>query len=410
MGLGSVQIRGAGRGADRAGGDAASTKIPIRIARMKRLLAIGHTDLRLFLKHKSAYVWFFFMPLAFAYIMGFSKQGPGDPYNHNAQVLIENEDTNYLGRIFFDELSSQHLWLLDPTNREAAARVIRIPADFTSRVLSKEQSRVQYLKRDTSDEIDTALIEARLVRALIAMNGHLLEAATATNEPGTISEGKLREIMAGPNMVSLNARFAGRKPVPSGFNFSLPGNLVMFLVMNLLIFGGATVAAERRNGVIKRLMACPVTRLEIVLGKIYGLMLLGLVQILFLLAAGKFLFHVNLGANLPAVTLTLVLLAWVAGSLGVLVGSLVAAPDRVNGICVLASLLMAALGGCWWPLEIGPPSLKTVSLCVPTGWALRALHQLISFGSDFSAVLIPLAVLLAFGVAANVLAARFFKN
>ena len=377
---------------------------------MKRLLAIGHTDLRLFLKHKSAYVWFFVIPLAFVYIMGFANRGPGDPYNRTPPVLIENEDTNFLGRIFLDELSSQNMWLLSPTNRESAARVIRIPADFTSKVLSREETRVRFLKRDASAQADAALIELRLARALIAMNGHLLEAATATNAPGTITESKLREVMAGRNLVSLNARFAGRKPVPSGFNFSLPGNLVMFLMMNLLIFGGAIMSAERRNGVIKRLMACPVTRWEIVLGKIYGLILLGLVQILFLLAAGKFLFHVNLGANLPAVTLTLILLAWVAGSLGVLVGSLVAAPDRVNGICVLGSLLMAALGGCWWPLEIGPPALKTLALCLPTGWALQALHQLISFGSDFSAVLAPLAVLLAFGAAANVLAARFFRN
>ena len=99
----------------------------------------------------------------------------------------------------------------------------------------------------------------------------------------------------------------------------------MYLMMNLLIFGGATMAAERRNGVIKRLMVHPVTRLELVMGKIYGLMLLGVVQILFFLAVGKFLFHVNLGANLPAVTLTLLVFAWVAGSLGVLVGSLTAA-------------------------------------------------------------------------------------
>ena len=41
------------------------------------------------------------------------------------------------------------------------------------------------------------------------------------------------------------------------------------------------------------------------MGKIYGLMLLGVVQIVFFLAVGKFLFHVNLGANLPAVALTL---------------------------------------------------------------------------------------------------------
>ena len=37
---------------------------------MKRLLAIGHTDLRLFLKHKSAYIWFFVMPLAFSFNHG----------------------------------------------------------------------------------------------------------------------------------------------------------------------------------------------------------------------------------------------------------------------------------------------------------------------------------------------------
>jgi ABC-type multidrug transport system permease subunit len=60
--------------------------------------------------------------------------------------------------------------------------------------------------------------------------------------------------------------------------------------------------------------------------------------------------------------------------------------------------------------ETPPPALKTLALCVPTGWALKALHQLISFGSDFSAVLAPLAVLLAFGAAANILAARLFKN
>ena len=376
---------------------------------MKRILDIGHTDLRLFFKNRSAYVWLFIVPLAFVYFIGSANRGAGDPYNRTPPVLIENADTNFLGRIFLDELASQKMWLLDPTNRETAARVIRVPANFTDRILRQEQSRVQFLRRDSSGEADAALIEVRLVRALIAMNGHILEVATQTNGSGTLTEEKLRAVMAAPDPVSLTASFAGRKPVPSGFSFSLPGILVMYLMMNLLIFGGATVSAERRNGVIKRLMVHPVTHFEIVTGKIYGLMLLGLMQILFFLAVGKFLLHVNLGANLPAVTLTLLLFAWVAGSLGVLVGSLIAAPDRVNGICVLASLLLAALGGCWWPLEIGPPVLKTIALCTPTGWALAALHQLISFGSGFGAVLPPLAVLLGFGVAANALAARFFR-
>jgi len=177
-----------------------------------------------------------------------------------------------------------------------------------------------------------------------------------------------------------------------------------------MIFGGASVAAERRNGVIRRLMVHPVRKLEMVMGKIYGLVLLGAVQIIFFLGIGKFVLGVNLGANLPAVTLTLFVLGWVASSFGVLVGSLSVAEDRVTGICVLSGLLMGALSGCWWPLEIAPPVYKTIAFCLPTGWALAALHQLISFGSGFSAVLLPLAVLFGFGAAANLLAARFFRS
>lgn len=377
---------------------------------MKHIFDIGHTDLRLFFKHKSAYIWLFGVPLAFVYFIGFAVSGPGDPHNQTPPVLIENADTNFMGRIFLDELSAQNMRLLEPTNREQAACIIRIPADFTANALELKPTKLQFLQAGESGEADSALVELRLVRALIAMNGHLLEAASRTNSGGRFTEARLREIMAKPNPVSLNAKFAGRRPVPTGFNFSLPGNLVMYLMMNLLIFGGATIAAERRNGILKRLTVFPVTRAELVTGKIYGLMLLGIEQILFFLVAGKFLFHVNLGANLPAVTLTLIVFAWVAASLGVLVGSLIAAEDRVVGICVLASLLMGATGGCWWPLEIGPPVMKTVALCTPTGWALQALNQLISFGSGFDAVLVPLAVLLAFGAAANLLAARCFRN
>ena len=91
-------------------------------------------------------------------------------------------------------------------------------------------------------------------------------------------------------------------------------------------------------------------------------------------------------------------------------GSITVAEDRVIGICVLVSLLMAALGGCWWPLEIAPPAQRLIALGLPTGWALQSLHQVISFGSGFDAVLAPLGVLLGFGIAANLLSVRFFRT
>lgn len=375
---------------------------------MRHILDIGHNDLRLFFKKKSSFIWLFVVPLTFVYFMSFVSKGAADPLNHRPSVLIQNADTNFLGRVFLDELGSQGLRIIKPTDGGSAARGIRIPADFTEKALQRKEARVQFFKRSSADEADAAIVEARLVRALIALNGHVLQAATGTNT--VLNERQIRTAMSASNHVTLNSRFAGRKPVPSGFNFSLPGNLVMYLMMNLLIFGGATVAAERREGVLRRILVHPVTRAELVLGKIYGLILLGAAQTVFMLLAGKLLFNVNIGANLPAVSITLLVFGWVAGSLGVLAGSVFRSDDRVVGICVLASLLMAALGGCWWPLELAPNMMRTVALCLPTGWALKALHQVISFGSGFSAVLLPLAVLSVFGATANLLAIRFFRS
>lgn len=376
---------------------------------MKNIFHIGHTDLRLFLKRRAAYVWLFVVPLLFMYFFGAAMHGPGDPANRRPRLLVENDDTNFLSKLFLDELGDG-VKKVSQEDANDAASVLHIPADFTSKVLAQEQTKVRLLKGKNSDvDADPTIIELRLVRGLVEFNSHIVEAVTGTNVTQTLTKSRLRSVMGATNHVRFEAHFAGRQPVPSGFNFSLPSNLLTYLLMNSLLFGGMTMAAERRNGVIKRLMVLPITRLELILGKIYGLMLLGVVQIVLFLALGKFVFGVNLGANLPAVMLVLLVFAWVAGSFGVLAGSLLSAEDRIIGISVLVSLLMSALGGCWWPMEMAPPAARIAALCVPTGWAMQALNQLITFGNGLGAVLPSLGVLFGFGVAANLLAARFFR-
>jgi ABC-2 type transport system permease protein len=376
---------------------------------MRRILDIGHNDLRLFFKSKTAYVWLFVIPTAFVYFLGFASRGPGDPSNRHAPVLIDNKDTQFLSRALLSEMDAEGMWVVNPTNAGRAVRELRIPADFTERTLHGQKTKLLFLPRQGSGEADGAMLDLRLTRALIGLNGHLLEAVARNGTLANLNEKDLNEIRNAPDPVHLDAHFAGRKPAPSGFNFSLPGNLVMYLMLNLLIFGGTSMAGARRSGILKRLTTSGATRLEIVFGKIYANTLLGGAQIVFFLLLGKFAFHVNLGANLPGVILLLLVLAWVAGALGVLVGSCLASEDRIIPICVLASLLMGALGGCWWPMEIAPTVFKKIALCFPTGWALAGLHQLISFGAGLQAALWPVAVLIVFGTAASALAVRFFR-
>jgi ABC-type multidrug transport system permease subunit len=372
---------------------------------MKRIFLIAKNDLFLFLKEKSAYFWLFGAPLLFAFFMGMNR-GPGDPSNPRPQLLLENNDAGFMGKVFVEELGLQGFHVVKLSEADKSQRGVRIPTSLTANILGKKPVKVEFFNAKNNGADASALTEARLVRALIAINSDLIELSGETN---AITEETLRRVVARENPVKLDATFGSRKPIPAGYNQSIPGILVMFVLMNLLIFGGTSVASERREGVMRRFMVHPVSKTELVFGKIAGLLGLGVVQIAYMLIAAMFLMKFRLGSQFIPVLVVLLIYAWAAGSIGVLAGSVISRDDKIVGICVLSSIVMAALGGCWWPLEIVPDKVRMFAHLTPPAWAMDALHQLISFGGSWPQIIAPLAVLAAFAVIANALAIRFFR-
>lgn len=375
---------------------------------MRNALVIGLHDVRLFLRERSSYVWLFVVPLVFVYFMGLAMRGPGGPETVRPRVLIENRDTGFVGRVLVQELGEQGLEIVGADRAAEAERGIVVPADLTQRVLAGKSTQVELFAIAGAEDPEAALVEVRLLRALVVVNGRLVEHAVKGGGAAP-TEAALDALQLEPDRVSLRSSYAGRKPRPVGFALSLPGNLVMYLFLNLLIFGGASVANERRNGVLRRLAISPATRRDLVLGKQLGLILLAAVQIAFFLTAGQVLFRVAILPNLAGVVVVLLVFAWVAASTGLLIGSLLRAEDKVVGVGLLVALPTSALGGCWWPLELAPRFLQLAALATPTGWALTALHQLITFGGGLAAASRAIAVLALFGIAANAAAMRFFR-
>lgn len=371
---------------------------------MRSIWIIAHNDLRLFLREKAHYFWLFGSPLLFAFFMGMAIRGPGSPANPRPQIQVENRDGGFMGQLFTEHLVRQGVNIT--TNIDAGVeRVLRIPPQFTSNILSKTQVKLELVQPSGGRAEAKSLVELKAFRALVAFNAQLIEQA-GTGEP--LSDEALRGLLDKPNPVELRATWAARKPVPAGYQQSLPGVMTMFIMMNLLIFGGATLASERREGVLRRLLVMRLSMRELVLGKIAGLILLGLVQIAVMLMAGKFFMKIDFGGTLPLLLLTLVIYCFAAAALGLLIGS-VLSEDKVVAVCVLASMAMAALGGCWWPLEIVPDHVRTLGHLFPTAWSMDALHQLLSFGGGFAQIALPLLVLTGFGVGATVLSMRYFR-
>ena len=111
----------------------------------------------------------------------------------------------------------------------------------------------------------------------------------------------------------------------------------------------------------------------------------------------------------PARLVILLSYAVAVAPLGVALGAFFHDPDHAANVGVLITLAMAAFGGCWWPLEVVSEPLQKVALLLPTGWAMTALHDVISFGRGLAEVTTSLLVLLGFAVAFTVVAARLLR-
>ena len=188
--------------------------------------------------------------------------------------------------------------------------------------------------------------------------------------------------------------------------------IAMFVMLIALTYGAASISSERTSGNLRRLVTAPVSRADIVFGKIAGRFLVAVVQITILVIVGVVAnraFGIFIGDHPFQVWLLLLLYAAVVAPLGVTLGALIADPDRAASVGVILTMVMAALGGCWWPLEIVSDTLKTVALLIPTGWAMNTLHGLISFGQNLGELRTGLLALAGFAVAFTVIASRSLR-
>jgi len=190
-----------------------------------------------------------------------------------------------------------------------------------------------------------------------------------------------------PRALQLEVKPAGaRKRIPTGFEQAIPGIMVMFTLMVMATSGSILLLLERKAGLLRRLASTPISRRSIVVGKCSGKLALGIVQIGFAMLAGTFLFKMDWGPDLPAVIAVMIVYGAMMAALGVVLGSVAQSPGQAIAIGVISTNVLAALGGCWWPIEVAPEWMQTLQLFLPTGWAMNALHKLISFGAGAASV------------------------
>jgi ABC-2 type transport system permease protein len=376
---------------------------------MRAVLFIARKDLQYLLRRRETLVWIFIMPIVFFYFLGTITSGFGNRSTvRDKLALLAPEDAGFLADQVARRLEEQGYQVIRAAGDAELAGVGRrlvLPSGFTASVVAGQEATATFTGEDRGAGM--SYDQVRVQRAVYTV---LADLVVGRHENQVAGPEMFARLDQAPRNVALSVTPAGkRKRIPTGFEQTIPGTTVMFTLLVLLTSGAVLLVNERREGLLRRLAVTPISRSAIVLGKWIGRMALGLVQIGFALLAGTLLFGMRWGPDWPTVLLVLFCYAGLNASLGLLLGSVARSEGQAVGIGVLSSNVLAALGGCWWPIEVTPRWMQTLSLALPTGWAMDALHKLISFEAGPGRVVPHLLVLPAAAFAIGWAAVRFFR-
>jgi ABC-type Na+ efflux pump permease subunit len=361
-------------------------------------------------------MWVFLMPILFFYFIGTVTGGFDGPVGDQKSPLAVRGGEN--GGFLVDELlrrlEAQNFEIVRPasdTEFRAQSRRLIIPApaagysSFTEAVLARQPQVLTFERRGES--ITTNYEQLRIARASYEVLGDLAAVKMAGTAP---SPQAFAALQAMPRALTLTVKPAGRRiDPPTGFSQAIPGTMVMFTMLVLLTSGAITLVVEREQGLLRRLASTPISAASLVGGKWLGRLILGLVQIAFAMLIGRVLFSMDWGRSLPMVALVLAGWAAFCASAAILLSSLTRTVAQTSGVGVLSTMVLAALGGCWWPIEITPDWMQTLARLLPTGWAMDAMHKLINFGDPAAAAVPHLAAMAIGALVVGWLGTRWFR-
>ncbi len=367
---------------------------------------IAKNDLRITFHDKMFFFWLLVFPLLFAFIFGVAFQDSSEGYTQVSLDII-NRDTGKLSRALIDELQNEKYTIeVVETAREEAVRTLIIPEQFTSHILEGEKVELVLQQGEGRSLEAGQTAYSHVLKGIIKIIARVIKTAPLdeTDLEARFDKTELERLVTLRTESTGQAKFA-----PSGFTHSIPGTTVMFLLFTVLMYGGITILQERREGILERLTVSPATFTDIIGGKWLSRVILGMIQITVLFMAGWLLFKVDLGASIGGLFVIALAFSGSIAGLSIFLGSIIQKEEIIIVVNIIAANLMAALGGCWWPLEIVPKTIRTLGYLLPTGWTMDAFHKLIFFGSGFGSVLPHVAALSGFTLLFLILAVRFFK-
>ena len=243
---------------------------------------------------------------------------------------------------------------------------IVIPPDYARRIKRGQPARVQVLV-DASDP--TASQSAIGAAQMVGQRGNL----------NVIS----RRLGIGmqENQLPLDVRVRPLyNPALKSVLFIVPGIIGMILSNILIIVTALAVVRERESGTLEQLIVTPLTRGEIMLGKISPYVGVGLVQLTAVLVVGHALFHVPIRGSVLLIYGVALLFIVASLGLGLFISTLVTRQAQAIQVSFFFLLPNVLLSGFMFPREAMPKAAAIFGLVLPLTHFLQIMRGIVLKG------------------------------
>jgi ABC transporter DrrB family efflux protein len=282
---------------------------------------------------------------------------------------------------------------------------LRIPPNYSDRLLSSEQVSVQLLVDGSDSQVaTTALNTAQLLGLNLSIAISKRKGEASQWIPARDDRGRA----AIP--IDIRPRLLYNPDLESS-HFFVPGLVGIILQLVTVFLTSFAVVRERELGTLEQLFVTPVSRGGLLLGKLVPYAILGFIATLIVLSAMVFIFGVPIHGSLSLLlSLTLLFMTCSLG-LGLLVSTVAKTQLEALQFAFLIMLPSVLLSGFMFPRAEMPLPIYVASFAIPVTYFIEILRGVVLRGADVWDLAQPIAGLMVCNLLVLGLAiARFRKQ
>jgi ABC-2 type transport system permease protein len=405
------------------------------------LRALVRKDIRLFFTDRRAVIMGFVAPIAIASFFGFIFGNSGN--NHDSSpipVLYVDQDASTISNAILADLQKQKSLSVTSSGAGAAREAVRkgsatvavvVPKNFGTdagraffgpekkpeiSVLydpshTAEQSMVQgVLSGSVMQAVSREMFGGQTGQTLVRQSLADLEAnsAISSGDKATLRNllqsvrqwndrqgggSPLQRGITMPYTVNPEAVTARNGTPYNGYAHSFAGMSVQFILF-MGVEVGIGMLLQRERGLWKRLRAAPLSRTLLLGSRAVSAAITSMMILMVVFGFARAVFHVRIEGSLAGFFGICIGFSLMTASFGLLIAGLGKTAEATRGLAILVTLMMVMLGGAWVPAFLFPKWLQTLTMFIPTRWAMDGLDGMTWRGLGFSAALQPIGLLL----------------